>query len=374
MQIKFPKLLNFSSIMLKSISYFSDNPWGGNGSSNQNNNTKKTSQDNVLEFEKLLNKYKKNFSGGKNNDNSQKSIFSVILIIIALYFSTGFYTIQPEEEGVVLLFGKFNRVTEPGLHYHLPAPFEKLIKVKVTQINSVEIGYRNLGGDRTSSRIEESSMLTGDENIVDINFEVQWRIKDAYNYLFKVRDYSAGATVKNAAESAMREVIGTSKIAYVLSDGRAEIELEAKKLLQEVLDSYESGIEVARLQLLKADPPSEVIDAFRDVQTAKADKEKAINQAEAYRNDILPRARGEAQQIIEEALAYKESVVADATGKANRFDEVYQEYRKARLVTQKRIFLQTMEEILESSNVTILDNSISKTGMVPYLPLKNNAK
>ena len=217
-------------------------------------------------------------------------------------------------------------------------------------------------------------MLTGDENIVDINFEVQWRIKDAYNYLFKVRDYTDGATVKSAAESAMREVIGTSKIAYVLSDGRAEIELEAKKLLQEILDSYESGIEVARLQLLNADPPSEVIDAFRDVQTAKADKEKAINQAEAYRNDILPRARGEAQQIIEEALAYKESVVADATGKANRFDEVYQEYRKARLVTQKRIFLQTMEEILESSNVTILDNSISETGMVPYLPLKNNAK
>ena len=217
-------------------------------------------------------------------------------------------------------------------------------------------------------------MLTGDENIVDINFEVQWRIKDAYNFLFKVRDYAAGATVKSAAESVMREVIGKSKIAYVLSDGRASIELEAKESLQKILDFYESGIEIARLQLLKADPPIEVIDAFRDVQTAKADKEKAINQAEAYRNDILPRARGEAQQIIEESLGYKESVVADATGKANRFEEVYSEYSKARAITKKRIFLQTMEEVLQSSNVTLIDNSLSKTGMVPYLPLKNTQK
>ncbi|MBT4922158.1 MAG: FtsH protease activity modulator HflK [Rickettsiales bacterium] len=362
--------------MLKSLANFTDNPWGDNNSGNGSSggkSTKGSASNNVLEIEKLLNKYKKNFSGGKGGQtpNSPKSIFSIILIVIALYFSTGFFTIQPEEEGVVLLFGKFSRVTAPGLHYHLPTPFEKLIKVKVTQINSIEIGYRNLGGDRISSRNEESIMLTGDENIVDINFEVQWQIKNAYNFLFKIRDYSAGATVKSAAESVMREVIGKSKIAYVLSDGRANIELEAKTSLQKILDSYESGIEIARLQLLKADPPIEVIDAFRDVQTAKADKEKVINQAEAYRNDILPRARGEAQQLIEEALGYKESVVADATGKADRFEEVYSEYRKAREVTKKRIFLQTMEELLQSSNVTIIDGSLSKTGMVPYLPLTN---
>ncbi|MBL6785137.1 MAG: FtsH protease activity modulator HflK [Rickettsiales bacterium] len=360
--------------MIKTFTNFNDNPWGtSSGNDNQRKKSSaKPNPNNVLEIEKLLNKYKNNFSGNKGGTGKNpKSIFTIILVVIALYLSTGFYTIQPEEEGVVLLFGKFNRVTEPGLHYHLPTPFEKLIKVKVTQINSIEIGYRNLGGDRVSSRIEESSMLTGDENIVDINFEVQWRIKDAYNYLFKVRDLSPGATVKSAAESAMREVIGTSKIAYVLSDGRAEIELQAKDLLQNILDTYDSGIEIARLQLLKADPPAEVIDAFRDVQTAKADKEKVINQAEAYRNDILPRARGEAQQIIEEALAYKESVVADAVGKASRFEEVYIEFVKAKDVTEKRIFLQTMEEILQSSNVTIIDDSMSKTGIVPYLPINN---
>ena len=362
--------------------FFSDNPWGNgsNGNGNDNNgkkprNPKNMTPENLLDFEDLLKKYKNNFSGGKkNNNNGAKQFLIGILAVIILYLSTGFYTIQPEEEGIILRFGKFDRVTTPGLHYHLPSPLEKLKKVKVTEINSIEVGYRSIGGGRTSSRNEESVMLTGDENIIDVNFEVQWKIKDAYNFLFKIRDFAPGATVKSAAESAMREVIGKSDLAYILSDGRLQVEQETKKLLQEIIDSYESGIEISRLQLLKADPPPQVIDSFRDVQTAKADKEKSINQAESYSNEIIPKARGESQSIIESALAYKKSVVADAVGKASRFDQIFKEYSNAKEITKKRLFLQTMEDIFKSTNVTIIDNQVSKTGMVPYLPIQNNKK
>ena len=209
-------------------------------------------------------------------------------------------------------------------------------------------------------------MLTGDENIVDINFEVQWKISDAPNFLFNVRNPED--TVKAVSESAMREIIGKSLIATVLAEGKSQVELGAKKLIQETLDSYKSGIEIVTVNLLKADPPAQVIDAFRDVQTARADLETSRNQAEAYRNDIIPKARGSAQQMILEAEGYKQEVIARAEGEASRFLAIYNEFRQARDVTKKRMYLETMEDILQGMNKIIIEGKGSQ-GVVPYLPL-----
>jgi membrane protease subunit HflK len=354
-----------------------NNPWGEapkkRPSAGQGSNDNANLQNPLEDLFKVLKKKMSN-GGGKNNggDNQGKSIIFIVLVIAFIWGLTGIYTIQTDEEGLILRFGKFNRIATPGLNYHLPVPFETIKKVKVTAINKLEVGYRSGTGRRgvsDSNHTEESLMLTGDENIVDIHFEVQWKVKKAYDYVFNIRDLEKGATVKSAAESAMREVIGKTPIALALAEGRLQVEDETKELLQNILDSYSAGIEVVRLQMLKVDPPSQVIDAFRDVQTAKADKEREINQAEAYRKDIIPRARGGAEQIIQDAQAYKESVVADAQGKSARFLNVYREYAKAKYVTRKRMYLQAMESVLQAADVTIVDGNASKNGVVPYLPL-----
>lgn len=359
-------------MLTKVISFF-DNPWD-NGEqekkpSSNSNKTRKTPNNQNEALEILLSKYKDNFKNMSPDFNSSKGIFLGILILLLLWLTTGIYTVQPDQQALILRFGKYDRTTGPGLHYRLPSPIESLSKLRVTKINSVEVGYRSIGNNNVSYRTEESLMLTGDENIVDINFEVQWKIKDAYNYLFNVRDFKDGATVKSAAESAMREVIGKNKIALALAEGRNQIEQETRLLLQGILDSYKAGIEIVRLQLLKVDPPRQVIDAFRDVQTAKLDKERAINQAQAYRMGIIPQARGEAQKMIEEALGYKEKVVAEAVGEATRFKKIYFEYAKAPDATRKRLYLETMEKIYKDSDLTIVDGSATSTGVVPYLPM-----
>lgn len=367
----------------KLFSSLFENPWGDDkepirpkfgGKKTSNNGKGNNPNQKIDEIFSNLKKYNNKNSGGGDNGSSPKSpnfniVPFVIIGTILLWLLSGFYTIQPDEQGVVLRFGKYDRISSPGLNYRLPSPFEHLIKVQVTKINSIEVGYRSYRNQKSEHR-NESIMLTGDENIIDVKFEVQWQIKNAFNYLFKIRDDEDAITVKNSAESAMREIIGKSKIAYILSDGRYEIEQEAKKLLQDILDSYESGIDVVRLQLLEADPPVQVIDAFRDVQTAKADKERAINQAKTYSNDIIPRARGDASQIIEDAKAYENQVVEDAKGKASRFLAVYAEYKKAKDVTRKRIYLDTMQEILQSADITIIDKDTSNTGVVPYLAIQ----
>lgn len=361
--------------MLTKIISFFDNPWDNGEQNNKPDNSsgrKKTTNPNE-DLELLLSKYRNKFNNFKNMSpdfNSFRGILLGLLIVLLLWLMTGIYTVQPDQQALILRFGKYDRTAGPGLHYRLPSPVEKLLKVRVTKINSIEIGYRSLGNNNVSYRTEESLMLTGDENIVDINFEIQWKIKDAYNYLFNVRDLSIGGTAKSAAESVMREVIGKNKIALALAEGRNQIEQETKLLLQEVLDSYEAGIEIVRLQLLKVDPPKQVIDAFRDVQTAKLDKEKTINQAQAYRMGVIPQARGEAQKIIEEAIGYKEKVIAAAEGKADRFKKIYKEYAKAPDVTRKRLYIETMEEIFNGANITIVDSNVTNTGIVPYLPLK----
>ena len=297
--------------------------------------------------------------------------FSLIVVLaLAVWMGSGFYTIAPEEQGVVLRFGDYSKTSQPGLNYHFPYPVESVIKVPVLTVRRVEIGYRTApANSRVPGRNldDESLMLTGDENIIDVNFVVQWAVKDAGAFAFNVRNPSQ--TVKDAAESSMREVIGTSDIASALSEGRQEVAQRTHALLQGVLDDYESGILVTELLLQRADPPPAVIESYRDVQRAKADQERLINEADAFKNRVVPEANGQAAQLRAEAQAYKEQVVARAEGAAQRFVSVYEEYREAKVVTKQRIYLETMEKVLQDMNKVVIDSGQGGAGVVPYLPL-----
>ncbi|HSV28589.1 MAG TPA: FtsH protease activity modulator HflK, partial [Candidatus Omnitrophota bacterium] len=291
----------------------------------------------------------------------------------AAWMATGIYRVNPDEQGVVLRFGKFVDTTEPGLHYHLPYPMESVLKPKVTQINQLQLGFRS-GGEGRMERSgfrdmpEESRMLTGDENIVEADFVVFWKIADAGKFLFNVRDPEG--TVKVAAESAMRDVIGRNPIQAALSDKREQIAQQAQDELQRLLDAYGAGILVTQVQLQKVDPPGAVIDAFNDVQRARADQERARNEAEAYRNDIIPRARGEAERLVQEAEAYKEQVLNQAQGETKRFMALYNAYKQSAEVTERRMYLETMEGILQNSPKIIIDPSAKGAqGVVPYMAL-----
>ncbi len=294
------------------------------------------------------------------------------LALVAVWAASGVYRVQPDEQGVVMRFGAFNRTTQPGLNYRLPWPVESVTTPRVTRINRIDIGFRapndtTLQQRPTSARdvLEESMMLTGDENIIDIDFAVFWRIRDAGEYLFNTRN--PDGTVKSAAESVMREVVGRTPIQPALTEARAQIEQSVRTGTQAILDQYGSGIEITQVQLLKVDPPPAVIDAFRDVQRANADRERARNEAEAYRNDIIPRARGEGQRMVQEAEGFRESQVARARGEAARFMSVLSAYQAAKDVTVRRLYLETMEEILRHNPKIVVDDRLQ--GVVPYLPL-----
>jgi membrane protease subunit HflK len=294
----------------------------------------------------------------------------VLIAIVVLWMASGFYRVLPDEVGVVLRFGAYNRTTQPGLNYHLPTPIESVLTPSVTRVNRTEIGYRSGEGRPAGSRQlpEEALMLTGDENIVDINFTVFWVIKDAQSYLFHIR--APEATVKAAAESAMREIVGETQIAQALAEGRGKIESETQHLLQRILDSYGAGIVITQVQMAKVDPPAPVIDAFRDVQRALADRERLRNEAESYRNDILPRARGVAVQTRQDAEAYRAEIIARSQGDADRFTAVYRAFKVAQDVTLQRLYIETMEEILKNSNKIIIDRAAQgQSGVLPYLPL-----
>jgi len=300
-------------------------------------------------------------------------IIALVLLAIAAFLGwQGFTTrVQPDELGVVLRFGNFDRQLPPGLNFRLPYPIETVYKPKVTRVNRTSVGFRGeVDGVTTSvSRQvpEESLMLTGDENIVDINSVVFWRIKDAPDYLFNIQQPEQ--TVKDVAESALREVAGESELQPLLTRSRQETETAVQELMQKTLDSYESGIIVTQVQLQKVDPPSQVIDAFRDVQAARADQERIQNEALAYANSVVPEARGEAAKILEAAEAYKEQTVAEATGQASRFIKIYEQYALAPEVTRRRMFLETMERIFSDTDKIIIDEAKTGTGVVPYLPL-----
>jgi len=300
-----------------------------------------------------------------------KPIILILTILAIVWAASGLYRVLPDEQGVVLRFGKFVNTTQPGLNYHFPYPIETALTPKVTKVNRMDVGFRS-GADTGFSSggvadvPEESLMLTGDENIVNIDFSVFWVIKDAGNFLFKIQDPQG--TVKAAAETAMREVIARSDIQPILTEGRSRIEIETQEIIQNILDEYNSGIQVTQVQTQKADPPDQVIDAFRDVQAARADMERSKNEAQAYANDVIPRARGEAAKILQAAEAYKKEVVARAEGEASRFLAIYTEYAKAKQVTQERMYLETMEKVLADIDKVIIDKNAG-SGVVPYLPL-----
>ena len=328
------------------------------------------------DFEEMLrrgqDRFRQLLPGGRG---SGTIIGLAIAAVIALWLASGFYRVQPDEVGVVLRFGAYNRMTQPGLNYHLPNPIESALTPSVTRQNRMEIGYRSseVGATRGGGQVpEEALMLTGDENIVDINFTVLWVVKDAKSYLFNIRNPEG--TVKSAAESAMREVVGETPIAQALAEGRGKIETETQRLLQSILDSYGSGIEITLTQLQRVDPPGPVIESFRDVQRALADRERLRNEAESYRNDILPKARGAASQIRQDAEAYRSQVVNYAQGDADRFTAVYNAYKASADVTTERLYLETMEDILKNANKVIIDKStMGQSGVVPYLPLQGLA-
>ena len=348
-------------------------PWGtppGGKNGSGRGGQKPPSIDEVVEkIQKLISKL---IPGGKSG-GSKPIIFGLILLIVVWAFS-GLYRVLPDEQGVVLRFGKFISTTQPGLNYHIPYPIETVFTPKVTKVNRIDIGFRSASDSGRTSGIddvsEESLMLTGDENIVNIDFSVFWVIKDAGKFLFKIQ--SPVETVKAAAETAMREVIAKSKLQSILTEGRTSIEIETQEIIQSILDEYESGIQVTQVQTQKADPPDQVIDAFRDVQAARADMERSKNEAEGYANDVIPRARGDAAKILQEAEAYKQQVVAAAEGEASRFIAIYNEYEKAKKVTQERMYLETMEKVLADINKVIIDKKAG--GVVPYLPLPELSK
>jgi membrane protease subunit HflK len=339
-------------------------PWGDSNQRPSNNSKKKNynfSIDNLLN--NFFSKIKKIFfNGGPGN---KKSIISAVLILLIIWIISGFYKVNANEQGVILRFGEWVRTTQPGLHYHLPYPIETAKTPKVTKINKTEIGFVTF---RDSKRLllEESLMLTGDENIVDINFSVFWLIKDAGKFLFNVRNPER--SVKAVSESVMREVIANSLISSALAEGRKDIEMKSIKAIQLVLDNYGSGVEITQLQLQKVDPPDQVIDSFRDVQRARADKEKAINEAIAYRNDIIPKARGNAAKIVQESEAYKKEVIARSEGDANRFNSILKSYKTNEDVTKNRIYLENLEEVFQNANKIIIDTK-QGSGVIPYLPL-----
>jgi len=289
------------------------------------------------------------------------------LVIVAIWVASGLYRVLPDEQGVVLRFGAWTKTTQPGLNYHLPYPIETVLTPKVTRVSRIDIGFIGGEGQRGRDVVEESLMLTGDENIVDIDFSVFWLIKDAGQYLFNIE--KPENTIKAVAESAMREVIGKNQIQRILTEGRQPVEQATLKLMQDVLNSYKAGVQITQVNLLKVDPPATVIDAFRDVQAAKADKERAQNEAEAYRNDIIPRARGDAVKLVQQAEAYKQQVVANAQGEAARFLSIYNQYRLAKDVTARRMYLETMEEVMRGMNKVVIDSSKNSQGVLPYVPL-----
>jgi membrane protease subunit HflK len=340
-------------------------PWGG-GPSGQ----RPPDLDEILR--RSQDRWKKMMPGGFFS-GAKGILWGLIAILIVWGFS-GWYQVNTSEQAVVLRFGKHIRSEGEGLHYHLPYPIESVIIANVTENRRLEVGLRMEGqAERTNVGVrevpQESLMLTGDENIVDVNFAVVWQIQvgGAADFLFNIQNPEA--TIRAIAESAMREEIGRSELQPVLTQGRQAIELAVHQLMQKTLDDYKAGVLIVQVQLQKVNPPDQVIDSFRDVQAARADQERLQNEAQAYANRVVPESRGEAARITQSAEGYRERVVNEARGAADRFNSIYTEYKKAPVVTRERMFLETMERLFAGTDKIILDPSANGSGVVPYLPL-----
>ncbi|WP_321447117.1 FtsH protease activity modulator HflK [uncultured Cohaesibacter sp.] len=362
-------------------------PWGGGGGGRNGGPWGQGPQNqgpNPPDLEEMIRKgqerLKQVFPGGGGSGGGSlglKGIGLLALGAVAIWMATGFYTVKEGELGVELLLGEPIAVSTSGLNYNLPYPIGRAETVNVDQIRDVTIGSREFSNQRGSVSKrdvpEESLMLTGDENIIDVDFKVQWNIKDPEAYLFNVD--SPEIAVKQVVESAMREIVGRNTMDEVQTGDRVAIQVAARELTQKMLDKYDAGVNIIQVQLQGVEPPEQVIDAFRDVQTAKADKVRMQNEAQAYANKVVPEAEGQAAKILEAANAYREQTVADARGQAQRFTEILGEYEKAPAITRKRLYLETMEQVLGSSEKIILDSkSEGGSGVVPYLPLNELTK
>ncbi len=338
-------------------------PWGGGGSGGGPQSP---------DFEDMLRKgqdrVRQILPGGLGG---ARGIALVVVAIVGLWLLSGFYRVQPGEQGVEMLVGEFVNTTEPGLHYWLPTPIGQAMTPNVERTNVINVGFRAAGGGGHSASIRdvsaESLMLTGDQNIVDVDYVVQWRIKNAADFLFNIRQPEA--TVKLASESAIREIMGQNTLEDALTTKRQQVEQKTQVLLQSILDGYGAGVVIVEIKMQTVDPPSQVIDAFNDVQRAKQDRERQENEALAYRNAIVPKAKGEAQVIIQEATAYREQQVKEAEGEAKRFLSVYEAYKTGKAVTLRRLYLERMQNVLRNSEKIIIDKGQGGPGVVPYLPL-----
>ncbi len=364
-------------------------PWGGGGGGGGGPNGIPDLDEVLARLQASARRFVPGGPGGRRGN--PRLIALVLLVGAVVWLASGFYRVEPDQQGVVLRFGAFQRTTLPGLNYHLPWPIEQALTPAVTRINRTEVGFRiapdsagtgRIGATRELGRdvpardipgrgnvarevLEEALMLTGDENIIDINFSVFWRIRDASTFLFNTRNPEN--TVKSVTESVMREVVGRTPIQPALTEARARIEQSVAAGAQAVLDQYGAGVEITQVQLQKVDPPGAVIESFRDVQRANTDAERARNEAEGYRNDIVPRARGDAARLTAEADGARQANIAEAAGQAQRFLSVYNAYAVAKDVTLKRLYIETMQDILTKTPSIVVDDKLQ--GIVPYLPL-----
>lgn len=363
---------------------------------------------NPPDLEDMLRRLQDRFRGFIPGSGGNKGVLALVGVALIAWGLSGFYKVEADEEGIVMRFGEYVRTTQSGLNYHLPYPIESVLTPKVTTQNSIEVGMRTSAGSaRAVSAREvpqESLMLTGDGNIVDVNFSVVWVIKPAdgaagrpsgaADYLFNLEDPEG--TIKAVAESAMREVVGRSKLQQILTEGAPDADAQptapgappvepaqpkaetqnpevtaaaVRELMQKTLDSYQSGVDISSVQLQKIAPPGDVIGAFREVQVAQADRIRLTNEAQSYANRVVPEARGKAAQALQAAEGYKAATVADAQGQASRFSQVVAAYKVAPDITRERIFLETMERVIGGVDKVIIDPKASGQGVVPYLPL-----
>jgi len=329
-----------------------NNPWGGSGGKKPPGGPGPSA-----DLDNVIRGFKDKFGGGGKNGGPGSKGFPMLIVLgaVLLIGSTSFYTVDQQEEAVVLRFGEYQRLASSGLNFKLPSPIETIRKEKTREVKKIDIG----------GSISQSEMLTGDENIVDINFSVLWRINNLEDYLFNV-DEPEVAT-RAVAESAMREVIGENDLEGIITTERLKVTTDVKALMQATLDEYQIGIQIVEVQLQKADPPPAVVGAFRDVVNAAQDAESVINEATQYSNQVIPEAEGTALKIIQEAEAYQGKEVAEAKGEAERFRLIYKEYKAAPVVTRQRMYLETMEAVYADAEKLIMDSKNS--GVVPYLSL-----
>lgn len=336
---------------------FAKSPWDDDGGVEENIFTRPRKKKN----NNFMDEFNFNF------DFSPKMLYLILVILGAVWLVSGIYEVREGEEAIVMRFGKFTRKGMPGLNYRIPSPIENVIIEKVNHSRRIEIGYRSsnsrYGNSSARDISAENTMLTGDENIVYLNADVMWHIKDLENYVFNV--VNPEDSVKTAAESAIREEIGQIPISSILSSRKQEIADRIENLTQKILDQYKVGVQIDQVQLLKAEPPPAVIDAYRDVQTSKADKEREINQAQSYNNDILPKARGQAAKLLQEAEGYKREMIAKAEGDTKRFNAVLEQYKKAQQITKDRIYLETMLEVMQGANKVVTDSNV-----LPHMAIK----